>query len=217
MAAYATDSKGREFIAIVTVEQRSQSVQSIELFDVTHSVSGRQKRNSQASTKLQGVIPIKAVSEISIADLLEIVKNTYQSILSEDVLSHFEETRNPDGYYADRVLFSAEDQEAEYSTEDDAETESREEALEEAGVSLEVLRELEAKGIVRVLPNKKDRQQIKAEKKQKKAERRQRLLDAKAEADRRMKRRGKAKPEEEKVLSRKIVQAILQSGRKNDK
>ncbi len=114
MAAYATDSKGREFIAIVTVEQRSQSVQSIELFDVTHSVSGRQKRNSQASTKLQGVIPIKAVSEISIADLLEIVKNTYQSILSEDVLSHFEETRNPDGYYADRVLFSAEDQEAEY-------------------------------------------------------------------------------------------------------
>ncbi len=92
------------------------------------------------------------------------------------------------------VKFSDITQETEksYLSTDDAEAENREEALE-------------AKGIVRVLPNKKDRQQIKAEKEQRKKERRQRILDAKAEADRRMKRRGKAKPEEAKKEWRTLV------------
>ncbi len=105
MTTYATDSRGREFVAIVTVEQRSGNISGIEVYDVTHAVSGRQKNSSQASTKLQGFYPIKATT-ISIADFLEIVNTTHQSILSEDVLRHFGETRDPKGDYTDQVKFS---------------------------------------------------------------------------------------------------------------
>ena len=105
MAGYATDSVGREFVAILTVEQRSGRVVNLETYDMIHAVSGRQKNSSQASTKLQGLYPIKA-AKISIADFLEVVKSTHQSILSEGVLGHFGETRNPNGQYTGQTLFS---------------------------------------------------------------------------------------------------------------
>lgn len=108
MAAYATDSKGREFVAIVTVEIRNDSVQDVSAYDVTHSVSGRQKNSSQADTKSQGFNPIKA-AVISISDLLEKVNSTYRSVLSDDVLSHFGVERPDGGYYAGRVKFSLRD------------------------------------------------------------------------------------------------------------
>lgn len=108
MAAYTTDSRGREFVAIVTVEQRNDGIAGFDLYDVTHAVSGRQKRTgSQADTKSQGVNPIKAADVISISDLLDIVNETHQSILSESVLQALGEKRNPEGDYADRVKFSA--------------------------------------------------------------------------------------------------------------
>lgn len=126
MAGYATDENGREFVAIVTVEQRSGNVSGVDTYDVTHAISGRQKRGrrvdtksqgvypstnaskggSQADTKSQGVNPIKISSEISIRDFLSVVKDTHQSILSDDVLAHFGETRNPGGYYTGRAKFS---------------------------------------------------------------------------------------------------------------
>lgn len=105
MAAYANDSRNREFVAIVTVEQRSGNISGLESYDVTHAVSGRQKNSSQADTKSQGVYPIKA-AKISIADFLSIVNSTHQSILSYDVLQHFRESRNPNGDYSGRVKFS---------------------------------------------------------------------------------------------------------------
>lgn len=105
MAAYANDSRNREFVAIVTVEQRSGNISGLESYDVTHAVSGRQKNSSQADTKSQGVYPIKA-AEISIADFLSIVNSTHQSILSDDVLQHFGETRNLNGDYSGQVKFS---------------------------------------------------------------------------------------------------------------
>ena len=108
MAGYATDSLGREFVAIITVEQRSDNVIGIEAVDTVHAVSGRQKKGSQVSTKLQGVYPIKA-TDISIADFLEIVNRTHQSILSDDVLTRLHESRNPKGDYSGRVKFSAEE------------------------------------------------------------------------------------------------------------
>lgn len=105
MAAYANDSRNREFVAIVTVEQRSGNISGLESYDVTHAVSGRQKNSSQADTKSQGVYPIKA-AKISIADFLSIVNSTHQSVLSDDVLQHFRESRNPNGDYSGRVKFS---------------------------------------------------------------------------------------------------------------
>lgn len=68
MAAYAQDNNGREFVAIITVEKRGAAVSSIEVYDVAHSVSGRQRKGSQATTKVQEVIPIKATN-ISIKKL----------------------------------------------------------------------------------------------------------------------------------------------------
>ena len=108
MVAYCHDDMSRQFIAVVTVEQHSDKIDSFELYDVAHAVSGRQKKGSQVDTKSQGVYPIEATT-ISIADLLEIVNSTHQSILSEDVLARFGETRNPKGSYSDKVLFSDRD------------------------------------------------------------------------------------------------------------
>ena len=108
MVAYCNDSQNREFIAVITVEQHSGEVDSFELYDVAHAVSGRQKKGSQVDTKSQGVYPIKATT-ISIPHLIEIVKSTHQSILSDDVLSNLGEVRNPQGSYADKVLFSDRD------------------------------------------------------------------------------------------------------------
>lgn len=105
MAAYATDSRGREFVAIVTVEQKTGNVADVDAYDVTHAVSGRQKNGSQADTKSQGRFPIKAAT-ISIKDFLGIVNSTHQSILPQDVLAAFKETRNPKGEYAEKAKFS---------------------------------------------------------------------------------------------------------------
>ena len=126
MVGYATDSMGRKFIAIVTVEQRTNTVADISSFDMTHAISGRQKRDKQVDTKSQGVNPsmlasdkgrqadtksqgvnlIKSSFKISIADVLDDVKEVYQSILSQDVLSNLGESRNLEGHYSDRVRYS---------------------------------------------------------------------------------------------------------------
>ena len=106
MAGYAMDDSGREIVAVVTVEQRGGSVTGLETFDVTHAVSGRQKRSEQADTKSQGVYPIKLTSKIKITDLVQKVNSTYRSILSEDVLRAIGEARPADGHYTERVKFS---------------------------------------------------------------------------------------------------------------
>ncbi len=110
MVSYCYDNLNREFIAVITVEQHSGDIDSFELYDVAHAVSGRQKKSSQVDTKSQGVNPIKAAT-ISISNLLQIVNSTHQSILSEDVLKHLGEQRNSKGSYFDKVLFSDRDTE----------------------------------------------------------------------------------------------------------
>lgn len=108
MAAYAEDAAGRQFSAIVTVEQRTGAVAGVEVYDVTHAVSGRQKRSERVDTKSQGVYPsTNASSKITIADFLKIVNRVHQSVLSQDVMDHFGETKDPGGYYTNRVKFSA--------------------------------------------------------------------------------------------------------------
>ena len=108
MAAYAEDAAGRQFSAIVTVEQRTGAVAGVEVYDVTHAVSGRQKRSERVDTKSQGVYPsTNASSKITIADFLKIVNRVHQSVLSQDVMDHFVETKDPGGYYTNRVKFSA--------------------------------------------------------------------------------------------------------------
>lgn len=106
MAGYATDSAGREFAAIITVERKTGKIAAVEAYDMLHAVSGRQKKGSQADTKSQSIHSIKA-TKISISDLLRIVNSTHQSILPEDVLQKFGEQRNPQGDYTGKAKFSA--------------------------------------------------------------------------------------------------------------
>lgn len=106
MAAYAKDRQGREFIAVVTVEERSGDISQIDTYDVSHSVSGRQKKSSRADTMSQGVYP-STTAKINIADVLSVVNSTHQSILSNSVLMHFNAQKNPDSYYAHQTKFSA--------------------------------------------------------------------------------------------------------------
>lgn len=108
MAGYATDSAGREFAAIITVEQKTGKIAAVEAYDMLHAVSGRQKKGSQADTKSQSIHSIKA-TKISISDLLRIVNSTHQSILPEDVLQKFGEQRNPQGDYTGKAKFSSQD------------------------------------------------------------------------------------------------------------
>jgi len=145
MAGYATDSRGREFVSIITVEQYDKII-GIDIHDATHAVSGRQKKSSQADTKSQGFYPIKAAT-VSITDLLNVVNITHQSILSEDVLSHLGESRNPAGDYTGQVKFSAEEDSPQSVTEDRPANEQEALAIElQRRSSLEYQQELLAQG-----------------------------------------------------------------------
>lgn len=114
MGAYLVDENQNEYIAILTVEQRSGDVVEMEVYDTLHALSTRKRSAVDQTIKTAGAAerqhltsPTRSI--ISIAELLEIVNETHQSLLSEDVLDHFGEERNPAGYYSDRVKFSLSD------------------------------------------------------------------------------------------------------------
>ncbi len=87
-----------------------------DTYDVVHSVSGRQKRSKQAGSKSpQSIRSSMLAFNNSIANFLDVVNSTYQSILSEDVLENLEETRNPNGYYSGRVRYSIDDEYSDYN------------------------------------------------------------------------------------------------------
>lgn len=145
MAAYAEDSSGREFVSIVTIEQRDSSVSGLEVYDVTHAISGRQKnRSERADTKSQGVYPSTNASDtISIADLLRVVKETYQSILSVDVLEKLGEKRNPTGYYSGRARYSIKNTEMDSKRNDDLISQDGEESTARFSPKKKTLHSLE--------------------------------------------------------------------------
>ena len=81
MAGLSKDNKGREFVTIITIEQRNDKISALETYDVAHSINGRQRRSSESGTKPQGVYPYNAASTISIKDFINKVKETHKSIL----------------------------------------------------------------------------------------------------------------------------------------
>lgn len=113
MAAYMRDAQeNMEHVAVLTVEQRSGDVVGMEVYDTLHALSTRKRnvvvpKNQTASTaEEQGLTSPTRPIEISISNFLEIVNETHQSLLSEDVLAHFNEERNPQGYYSGRAKYS---------------------------------------------------------------------------------------------------------------
>ena len=93
------------FVAISTIEQVSNSLESMDVFDVTHSLSGRIKRDGRASRPEPDSTSVAPISTVSIADFLDVVNETHKGILSNDVLKHYGEERPTDGHYSKRVLF----------------------------------------------------------------------------------------------------------------
>ena len=98
--------------AIITVEQHTNKVERIDTIDLAHAFNGRlvKKEGSESSARERGyansALPAITTFTLSIADVIQIVNTTHQSILSDDVLKALGEERNPEGYYAKRVKFS---------------------------------------------------------------------------------------------------------------
>ena len=108
------DSDGTPIVAVVTVEQYTNNVLAInahEIKDQAHALNGRiAKKGGSLSSKDHGYseneAPNATASIQSIADVIQIVNTTHQSILSDDVLKALGEERNPEGHYAQRAKFS---------------------------------------------------------------------------------------------------------------
>mgnify|MGYP003290493185 FL=1 len=102
----------RQIAAMVTVEQHTDKVTKIDTIDLAHALNGRiaRKEGSESSTWEPGyansVLPSNTTFTLSIADVIQIVNTTHQSILSDDVLKALGEARNQEGYYAQRAKFS---------------------------------------------------------------------------------------------------------------
>ena len=90
----------------ITIEQRTDNISALETYDVAHAINGRQRKSSESGTKPQGVYPYNAASVISVKDFLNKVKETHKSILSNDVLNIFEESKPENGLYSGQSMFS---------------------------------------------------------------------------------------------------------------
>lgn len=107
MAGILMDTKGNQFIAISTIEQKSDKVSDIAVYDIAHAMNARMKKGSTAGMfHPQGVTPSTASYAYKIQDFLRIVNSTHKSILSESVLAALGETRPENGAYSGQVLYS---------------------------------------------------------------------------------------------------------------
>lgn len=91
---FVYDDKCQEFVMIVPIEQRTNAAADVRANDMTHVISGQNKRGKQVDTKSQGVNPsmlaseegsqadtesqginlIKASFKVNISNLQEVVK-----------------------------------------------------------------------------------------------------------------------------------------------
>ena len=87
-------------------------MERIDTIDLAHAFNGRlvKKEGSESSARERGyansALPAITTFTLSIADVIQIVNTTHQSILSDDVLKALGEERNPEGHYAQRAKFS---------------------------------------------------------------------------------------------------------------
>lgn len=111
MVSIASAGEGKTVAIITTVEQHTNKFLNMESIDIAHALSGRMvKKEGSLSSTRDGDSPETeanaATFNLSIADVIQIVNTTHQSILSDDVLKTLGEERNLEGYYAQRVKFS---------------------------------------------------------------------------------------------------------------
>lgn len=93
-------------IVSITIDLYSGEIVDFES-TILHSVSSRAIKNQRREPKnAPGIETLLSADSISVKDFLPIVNMTYQSLLSNDVLSHFGYAKNPDGYYTNSAMFS---------------------------------------------------------------------------------------------------------------
>ncbi len=113
MVAYAVSPENKPFLAVAHIDIKSGKLVGYESIDTVHSLRGRIKKGSTAAiNSAQGLsedsLPF-VTSEISISQLLEFVNSVQQSILSNDVLSHFNAERSKEGLYYGQTRHSDRD------------------------------------------------------------------------------------------------------------
>lgn len=104
------NSGDRVFAVVIHVEQHN-NIQRMEAVDITHSISGRIKKENRSASRAQPLgnesYGLPQFSDINIAELLDIVKETYRGILSVSVQNHYGKAKLEEGYYTGRVLYSS--------------------------------------------------------------------------------------------------------------
>lgn len=115
MAAYLEDATGNPFIAILTIDVRTNGVNGLNVYDVSHSLNMRNKHKDGSpwaktpQARAQSQVTFNTSVATSIKDLLDVVNGTFRSILSSDVTETLGGKKDPSGYYYDRTLFSERD------------------------------------------------------------------------------------------------------------
>ena len=111
--ATIANSGDRQFVVIITVEQHN-NLQRMEAVDVTHAISGRIKNENRSATRAQPLgnesYGLPRFSSITISDFLDVVKDTYRSILPVSVQNHYGKEKLRPGYYTGKVRFSIKDE-----------------------------------------------------------------------------------------------------------
>lgn len=133
------NSNDRQFVATVLVNRFSNAVESIDFREVAHSVSGRiTKEADRSSSREPGYYPATPASDINIKDFLDIVNNTYRSLLSQSVLNHYGEKRPENGLFSKDAIYSLDTdyirlaEKYKSGTATEAETQQLQQAVEQA-------------------------------------------------------------------------------------
>ena len=122
MAAPVVSADGKLLkSAIITVEIRSGNVVGVDVTDHVHAVSARKMNGvgvngvfTPAGRSTVNGSTVTTRSDMTIANLLDLVNSTSPSILSDDVLEHYNRTRPQNGYWTGRTLFSMAEMDSEY-------------------------------------------------------------------------------------------------------
>ncbi len=112
LASYALDKRGKEYIAITHVDQVTGQTVDMELVENTHSINTRRKKEAAHAFLRKSLADgqeLYTASTISIRDFLDVVNDTFRSILPKDVLMRLNGTTETHGYYTGKTLHQERD------------------------------------------------------------------------------------------------------------
>lgn len=121
--------ENKNYYPVRVVVNKHSTVEEVEVLDVLYAVNAKKKNQSSNEAELpaDAVPPIKGSSTISIADLLEIVKDNFSDVLTDDVLETLGVERTESSLSEDLKFYHEADSSADYehrwNTESTSDTE----------------------------------------------------------------------------------------------